>query len=372
MICRIAINRYNPFIIIEDHVMSDSLYLYTTDNKVKMFSTEEDVNSKLASVLGDKFREYREKFLAATHFKLETDFPLYLNVELHQICNLKCPMCSIGNPDANAKYISDKKMSWETYEKIILEAEKHGCPSICPQGTNEPLLTPNLEEHIRFAANHGFMDIMMNSNATLLTEERSRKLLKSGLTRIRFSLDAVTKETYQKIRIGADFDKVMANIERFLKIKESEGYELPVVGVNFCKMKINEREVNDFIDTWKDRVDFVAIQNFTPPELQSDFTGFIPTDSEFNRAMLDDFHCEQPWQRVYVKNNGEVCPCCTFFNEELTLGNIANHTIHELWNSPKMKTLREIHKQGKFYENPVCLSCVKCTTGVTDINFNKK
>lgn len=353
-------------------IMSDSLYLYTTDNKVKMYSTEEEVNSKLASVLGDRFTEYRKKFLAATNFELETDFPLYLNIELHQICNLKCPMCSIGNPAANEKYVSDKKMSWDTYEKIILEAEKYGCPSVCPQGTNEPLLTPDLEKYIKFAANHGFIDIMMNSNATLLTEERARMLLKSGLTRIRFSLDAFTKETYQKIRIGADFDRTMTNIDRFLKIKKDEGYDLPVVGVNFCKMKINEHEVNDFIDNWKDRVDFVAIQSFTPPELQSDYNVFIPSDSEFNQSMLNDFHCQQPWQRVYIKNNGEVCPCCTFFNEELTLGNISKNTIHELWNGVQMKSLRQLHKEGRFYENPWCLNCVKCTTGVSDIKFNKK
>lgn len=351
--------------------MSDSMYLYTTDNKVKMYSSEEEVNDKLVSILGEKFANYRKKFIAATNFELETNFPLYLNIELHQICNLKCPMCSIGTPKANEKYISDQKMSWETYEKIILEGEKYGCPSVCPQGTNEPLLTTNLEDHIKFAANHGFIDIMMNSNATLLTEERARKLLKAGLTRIRFSLDAITEETYSKIRIGADFNKVMSNIEMFLKIRKQEGYELPVVGVNFCKMKINEHEANDFIDYWKDKVDLVAIQNFTPPELQSDYNAFIPTDSEFNRNMAENFHCEQPWQRVYIKNNGEVCPCCTFFNEELSLGNISQNSIFELWNTPKMKNLRQLHKEGRFYENPWCLSCVKCTTGVSDIKIPK-
>jgi len=351
--------------------MSEDIYLYTTDNKVQMYSTEDEVNSKLVAILGDKFKKYRENFTAASNFQLETDFPLYLNIELHQICNLKCPMCSIGDPNANEKYVTDQKMSWETYEKIILEGEKYGCPSVCPQGTNEPLLSPDLEKYIKFASEHGFIDIMLNSNATLLTEDRARKLLRSGLTRIRFSLDAVTEDTYKKIRIGGTFDRVLENIERFLKIRKSEGYDLPIVGVNFCKMKNNEHEVDDFIDYWKDKVDLVAIQNFVPPELQSDYSRFIPTDSEFNDSLLDNFQCGQPWQRVYIKNNGEVCPCCTFFNEELTLGNISQHTIHELWHSSKMKSLRELHKQGNYHENPWCLSCVKCTAGVYDIKLDK-
>ena len=101
-------------------------------------------------------------------------------------------------PEANSKYIDDTHMDWETYKKIILEAEKYGCPSLNPQGTNEPLLVPNFEDYIKFASQHGFIDIMMNSNATLLTEERSRKLLDSGITRISFSLDAYSKETFEK------------------------------------------------------------------------------------------------------------------------------------------------------------------------------
>ena len=346
--------------------LSQKKFVFTTDKKVKMHSKESEINDKLSSIIGDKFVEYRKKFDAVNKFEMETDFPLYMQIELHQICNLQCPMCSIGAPEANQKYVTDQKMSWETFEKIILECEKYQCPSLNPQGINEPLLTSNLEDHIRFAKKHGFVDIMMNTNATLLSEERAKKLLESGLTRIRFSLDAATKETYDKIRIGGDYEKVIKNIERFLDIKEKGGYELPIVGVNLCKMKTNEHEVEQFMEMWENKVDFVAIQNFTPPELQSDYSNFIPTESEYNDSMVKNFRCEQPWQRIYIKNNGAICPCCTFFNEELVLGNISNKTIHELWNSQEMKSLRQLHKEGRYYDNPWCNSCVKCTTGKTD------
>ena len=345
--------------------MEDKI-VYSTDNKVKLYSSEEDIMKKLEGVIGPKFVEYRRKWELTNKFELETEFPLYLQLELHQICNLKCPMCAIGDPEANSKYIDDTHMDWETYKKIILEAEKYGCPSLNPQGTNEPLLVPNFEDYIKFASQHGFIDIMMNSNATLLTEERSRKLLDSGVTRISFSLDAHSKETFEKIRIGADFDNVIKNIERFMEIKKEGNYELPVVGVSFCKMKVNEDELDDFINRWSEKVDFIKVQNFIPPELAHDYSQFIPTDSEYVQDILSGFNCQQPWQRVYVHNSGEVCPCCTFFNEELSLGNISENTIHELWNSDKMKSLRNIHKKGNYDENPWCKSCVKGTCGIID------
>ena len=222
--------------------------MYATDSKVRWFASEGDINSKLASIIGKKFEDYREKWNAANRFELETDFPLFLHLETNQICNLKCPSCPIGQPEAYTKYISSEKMDPNLYQKIILEGEKYHCPSMEPQGTNEPFLDQNLEDYIRFAADHGFIDIMLNTNGTLLSEERTRKFLKSGITRVRFSLDAATKETYEKVRLGAKYDVTMKNIERFLEIKKQEKLELPVVGVNFCKTKFNEHEEEAFIE----------------------------------------------------------------------------------------------------------------------------
>ena len=64
--------------------------LYTTDGKVRWFANEEDVNSKLISILGEKFETYRKKWEQVNKFELETEFPLFLQVETNQICNLKC------------------------------------------------------------------------------------------------------------------------------------------------------------------------------------------------------------------------------------------------------------------------------------------
>ena len=338
--------------------------VYATDSKVRWFASEGDINSKLASIIGKKFEEYREKWNAANRFELETDFPLFLHLELSQICNLRCPSCPIGQPQAYAKYISSEKMDWNLYQKIILEGEKHDCPSMEPQGTNEPFLDQNLEDYIRFAADHGFIDIMLNTNGTLLTEERARKVLKSGITRLRFSLDAATKETFEKVRLGAKYETTMKNIERFLEIKKQEKFELPVVGVNFCKTKFNEHEEEAFIEKWIDKVDFFVIQDFQPPDLDTNYSEFLPSKSVFRENIQESgYNCQQPWQRVLVRSNGEVCPCCAFFSTELSLGNMKDHNLHELWNSKEMHELRSMHKLGNYGDNPWCKKCVNHMAG---------
>lgn len=81
---------------------------------------------------------------------------------------------------------------------------------------------------------------------------------------------------------------------------------------------------------------------------------------------MTDFRCQQPWQRVQIRSTGEVCPCCAFFSSELTLGNIKNKTIYELWNGEEMKNLRQLHKNGSFAENPWCKKCVAGMCGSID------
>ena len=255
-------------------------------------------------------------------------------------------------------------MDWELYQKIILEGEKYDCPSMEPQGTNEPFLDQNLENYIRFAADHGFIDIMLNTNGTILSEERARKILKSGITRLRFSLDAATKETYEKVRLGAKYDVTMKNIERFLEIKKQEKFELPMVGVNFCKTKFNEHEEDKFIEKWIDKVDFFVIQDFQPPDLDTNYTAFLPSRSTLREGIQESgYNCQQPWQRVLVRSNGEVCPCCAFFSTELSLGNMKDHNLHELWNSKEMHELRSMHKLGNYGDNPWCKKCVNHMAG---------
>lgn len=340
--------------------------VYTTDGKVKWFASENDVNHKLISILGSKFEKYRERWNAVNRFELETDFPLFLQIETNQICNLRCPSCPIGTPEAHEKYITTQKMPREIYDRIILEGEKYECPSVEPQGTNEPLLDQDLENQIKFASNHGFIDIMLNTNATLLSESRSRSMLKSGLTRIRFSLDAATKETYEKVRLGAKYDVTMKNIEGFLRIKRKEKCDLPVVGVNFVKQRDNEDEEEKFVETWIDKVDFIVIQEFQTPDVDHDYSDFLPIQSDYRERLMTDFRCQQPWQRMLIRSTGEICPCCAFFSTELSLGNIKNQTIHESWNSEEMKNIRHIHKNGTWAENPWCKKCVDGMCGNFD------
>jgi MoaA/NifB/PqqE/SkfB family radical SAM enzyme len=168
----------------------------------------------------EKFSKYREDWKKSQKFEKEFKFPLYILTELTFSCNYRCPQCVLGDKEETKKLQPEiSEMPFELFKKIIDEAEKFDCTALCMNHTNEPLLVKDLVKRIEYARDHGFLDILMNTNGELLNEEISFKLLQSGLTRLMISLDANTVETFKEIRVGGNFEKVKQKILNFLRIR---------------------------------------------------------------------------------------------------------------------------------------------------------
>ena len=59
----------------------------------------------------------------------------------------------------------------------------------------------------------------MISNGSLITEKIARGMIEAGLDAINISVDAGGKEVFEPTRIGLNYDKVIANIERLVRIR---------------------------------------------------------------------------------------------------------------------------------------------------------
>ena len=345
---------------------SAEYYSRTDQTKVSELLAKLDIHEVLGDIIGPEFLEYRRKWDQAQRFELELPYPLHVDLELTFACNLRCPMCIISLPKEELREWGDQraKMTLETAKRIIDEGAREGQASLGLNGINEPLLTPYLVDIIEYAKDKDMLDIMFNSNGFLLTEELSHRLIDSGLTRIMFSLDAITEETYDKIRVRSNFQRVMTNIDTFLRIKREKGAVLPLIRVSFVKMSINEHELDAFIDHWSKKVDFLSIQQYGNP-----FQGEEKAEKEALRAQALDFQfedlfkCPQPWVRALVRNDGTVVPCCAAVGYRLGMGNIHEKSFKEIWQTDQWQQLRRLHSAGGYRENPVCKECKESRDG---------
>ena len=174
---------------------------------------------KLSKVLEKKqWEEYRKNYDLASNLNL-LDYPIQLDFELNASCNLKCPMCPISAESLKGK----GKSTWfdfEFFKELIDYSVDKGTKAIKLNYINEPLIRNDLIKFIDYAKKKGVLDIYFSTNGILLKDEISKKLINSGLTRIQISIDAVTQETYNKVRPGGDLKKILENIDNFLKIKK--------------------------------------------------------------------------------------------------------------------------------------------------------
>ena len=238
------------------------------------------------------------------------------------------------------------------FDQIIEEGEENNCPSISFCVNDEPLIIPDLAERIAYAKEHQFMDLFITTNGTFLTLDWAKKLIKAGITRILFSLDAATSETYDKVRPGGDFNSTVENLKALIELKKTMGLVLPFVRVSFVNSQLNSFERDLFIKTFTPLTDSVEIQGFSV--YYESNVDMIPEDS----VHVEDFSCNEPWRKLIIRANGDVLPCCSFYGYEIVVGNVLKNSLKDIFNGEKMRGLRKDFKEGIYKLSP-CQSCAK-------------
>ena len=129
------------------------------------------------------------------------EFPTEIIIETTGNCNLKCTMCFRSYLPTTTRAMF-AQMDLDTYKKIIDECKENNIAAVKLSWRGEVLLNRNFVEMVKYAKDAGIKEVSTLSNATLLTPEVSKGLIKAGIDQIVFSVDGITKETYEKIRIG--------------------------------------------------------------------------------------------------------------------------------------------------------------------------
>ncbi|MDY3113687.1 MAG: radical SAM protein [Helicobacter sp.] len=316
-------------------------------------NSKKDIDSIFVKKFGQKWIDYRVAWANASKHIL-APFPLFVRFENQFKCNARCAMCVHGHKDLRDDYGYKEYLSFSDFKRLVDECAEHNCPSVAPSQTNEPLLDPDIIERLEYISTKPIMDVHFNTNASLLSEETSKKILNTSVTRINISIDAITEETYKKIRIGLDFNKVLKNVDTLLNLKAKMGLELPIVRVSFLLQEKNKHELEAFKNFWVDKVDYVSVQRYVP---------ISPFDDERSVAIADapivgKQSCSYPFESLFIHGDGLVVPCASHRAKHIAVGNIHKNSIYEIWHSSGMEALREAHKSGDLSKTKLCDTCL--------------
>ncbi len=272
--------------------------------------------------------------------------PVRLWIELTSNCNLKCVMCP--NKDLNP----EKKgfMDFELFKKIVDEGKDFVFDvSLLHRG--ESLLHPEFLKFLKYATKFDWKT-KLHTNGTLLTEEISRGIIEAQLSRISFSFDGYTPKTYEKIRVGAKFDEVIANIKKLLVLKKEMKSKYPVVAIeliDFPNSEISdEAKKKEFLKIFESlNLNEVIIKKI------HNWAGYIHTKNK----KIHFTPCTFLWNGLIVLWDGTAMPCSQDFFEYYPLENLKNKTIKEIWNGERLVNLRKKHIAHDISDLKTCNNC---------------
>lgn len=264
-------------------------------------------------------------------------------------CNLACAHCPNSVLAEDQSWLGD--MDFDLYKKIIDEVAAERPEAVVrPFDGGEPLMHKQMEEMIRYAKEKGIRKVAFTTNGLLFTEKRARAILEAGIDEIEFSIDAVTPETYLKIRKSEHFDRLIENIERVLALRPEINPALRV-HVSFVKQQDNMFEAKEFEEFWTPKVDFVGIREYHQHNALVDDHGRYEKDTPPERHP-----CPYLWNRIIIQHNGKIRFCEFDWKAEHAIGDVRTQSLKEVWHGERYKTLRDQHVAGTF-DYPYCKGC---------------
>ena len=287
-------------------------------------------NNKVLKNIYSSYRHYKKGTLKLPYL------PLALWIEPTNACNLKCIMC----PTSLSKQKNIGSMDMDIYKKIIDEAKNFiAYIVLCVSG--EPLIHKNLPGMIEYAKN-ACVKTTLSTNASLLTPQLSEKILNAGLDAIYFSFDGCSAEIYEKIRVGSNFNKTLANIIRFLELKKEFKHkttaELQILIMDQDGKKDYEKNIEAFKEKFK-RLPLNLIQSRQP----STWGSKLSSTAKYDFKKLGKIYspCSYLWCSMHILWDGTAVACTSDFFAENTLGKFPEQSLKEIWNGEKYQIFRK-------------------------------
>ena len=323
--------------------------------------------------------------------------PFKLEMDITNQCNLRCVMC----------YFSDERVYKRKRVDIsvtefarIAEQIFPMCERISLSIGTEPLLHQRFEELLSITARYKVPMVYINTNGILLSEKRISAVLHSALTHISISIDGATAPTYERIRVGASFDKLLDNIKALQTAKKLSGKNLPHLTFNFVLMRSNIRELPAMVQLAHDLgVEGIAATHVVRYENTQTLDESLEEDQELCDRMMDDARelasrlgigvnfppnfkvehetssaqfsrsyfdlqtaekttsrcCPFPWHFIGIDSYGYVVPCGWWYQPEEPMGNLKTDSFETIWNKPHYQALRLEHQSGR--QRTTCRTC---------------
>jgi radical SAM protein with 4Fe4S-binding SPASM domain len=317
--------------------------------------------------------------------------PRYISVTITGDCNIKCIYCE-RQKGSNVK---DYYFPIDIYEQ--LEPYFNCARRVTLIGLGEPFMHRDLEKMIRMAKRCG-AECVTTTNGTMLNDRFRRLLVELKLDYIAVSVDSADPATFEKLRAGASFERVIGNVKALRDLKREMGSNLPRLGLAMVVSKENVWHIPNMVRLAAElEAEDLHLQNIVlyrkedhkmsvfgtrrldwmigrGRKLAADlgvtlqyvnrdpFTNEYDSQLSISPPIQKGMTCREAFTQALVYDNGDVRPCC--FTEEI-MGNVRENSIEEIFHGEKFSDFRNRILSGNLPR--ACIDCGYLIKRETDV-----
>jgi len=325
------------------------------DKTIQLYDKYREIVSDNDFISNQLLNEYE----LAKHKIILDSKPRNVMIVLTNTCDINCVMC-YQNRDS-VRNISKKLVD------IVLDNMRY-FERLTWQG-GEVLILPYFKDILLKTLQFPVIHQTIISNFQNVSDEVTELIAKNNMT-LTISIDGAFKETYEKIRIGASFDRLEKNLKKLneyiLKYKS-----FIIMKINFVIMKINYKEIPDIIDfAYRHNVPIVSFMRCISKndniriakEDENEVASYIKKAQEkadkYNIRIINTFFseyndtekspieekkglfCHLPWHEMIIHEDDTIKPHCACGYANYV--NAVNcNDIYDMWNGEVMQKYRK-------------------------------
>ena len=151
-------------------------------------------------------------------------------------CNIRCKTCGLWKKQWDLPYKTAKEVmeNYPYMERLVWLG-------------GEVFLYKHFEEMFDEAGKWNNLKQQIITNGYVLNEKWMNKIIRTQNTELTFSIDGVTKEVYEEIRQGSNFERVISNIRYIFNLKKTLGIKKDI-RMNSVIMKTNYKQIYDLLE----------------------------------------------------------------------------------------------------------------------------
>lgn len=274
-----------------------------------------------------------------------------VDFELCSICNLHCAYCSLQRRKNYPAF-----MPLDLYQRVLAELAQTPLQALGLYFSGESLLHPEFDGILQ--QTRECLDrqpefrplVYMHTNGVLWTPARTDAILARGvLHRVIWSIDGVDEATFNRIRPGAPYRRLLDQFE-YLLAHRPPGLEVWVN--NMVDAGCQSLKPDPRLQALLARAD--QVRTYFPYDLsEGPSHGYYHTRPEVG-------FCCYSLDTMVVTAAGQLSLCCVDLNARNAFGNLYEQSFAEIYNGPIHRQWMEWMNQGRRARLP---GCAHCTVG---------